>query len=506
MLRPVTLIEDLKPYSVLRHPAPITYSLENNECLLNQAFDVNSLITKDTIRKYPSKLELEQLIATKYQLSPSQVIVGAGGDDVLERFSKAVLEEGREIILPVPTFEMIERYAYFTKAKIIKVKWEDRYPIEEVVSKINKDTAVITVVSPNNPNGLIIAPEELVRISQAATNSLILLDLAYTEFAEIDLTDLALTLKNVVVFRTFSKAWALAGLRVGYALGPENVISWMKTVANPYSVSGVTLEIAKHILSNGESEVEKRVSLIKQERAELENLFQELGENIIHSEGNFIFVRSARALWIWQALSGLGIAIRQFGNKEYLENCLRIACPGDGVIFKKLIAGIKGAYLPQALLFDLDGTLVSLTAFFASRRNPQISLQEILLVEIELLQQLKSKFKLGIVTSCAKEEAEEVLLNLGLKDIFDVLVTPDEAPSKPDPRSVQYALKQLNVESAWMVGDTTRDIKAARNAEVVPLGILHGAENFSLNESSLLKAGAAKVLKNISELGELIYV
>src|SRR5262249_6005414 len=234
------------PYAPPTLRAPIDLFLDANE---GPAAPINvaALIPHMTraSQRYPHAEELERLLAKRLGIAASCVLVTAGGDEAIDRACRAFLERGRDLFLPAPTFEMIGRYARQAGATIISTPWlTGPYPADAVLSLVSPRTAMIAVVSPNNPTGNVATARDLERVSTASPDSLILVDLAYAEFADDDLTPVALGQPNAIVIRTFSKAFGLAGLRVGYAIGPERMIRVMRAVGGPYPVSGLSLLIA----------------------------------------------------------------------------------------------------------------------------------------------------------------------------------------------------------------------------------------------------------------------
>ena len=171
-------------------------------------------------------------------------MVTAGGDDALFRCFLA--SAGKRVVSTTPSFEMIARYATQARVELTEVPWWDtEFPIDEVIAS-GSDVAV--VVSPNNPTGSVIDEPVLNKI--ATSFGLVVLDAAYAEFADTDLTEAALSLDNVVVVRTLSKAFGIAGLRVGYLVGPADLISEISAYGNPYPVSSVSLQLAEEALES----------------------------------------------------------------------------------------------------------------------------------------------------------------------------------------------------------------------------------------------------------------
>jgi len=511
-------------------------------------------------RRYPDPRPLEELLAKRLGVDPRRVLVTAGGDEAIDRVCRAYLAPGRELIQTAPTFEMIARYARLAGAQVVSVPWlRGDYPTDEVISRISPVTRVICVVSPNNPTGATASAQDLKKLSAAAPQALLLVDLAYIEFADSDLTQPAIALPNTVVVRSFSKAWGLAGLRVGYAVGPEEIIDCLRAAGGPYTVSRPSLARAAERLSDG---VEPFVRAIKKEREDLCELLSSLGAEPLPSQANFILCRFKDSAWVYAALASLGILVRIFPTSPELEGCLRITCPGEAEKFARLCAALRTVLQPQGLLFDMDGVLVdvsqsyrraiietaasygvrlgaeeiqaakaeggsnndwALTQKLLQRHGVQADLDEVtrcfenlyqgtpkrpglrraenLLASPGLLESLSRRVPLGVVTGRPRADAERFLKETGVADRLSSLVCLEDAPLKPDPRPVRLALEQLGIERAWMIGDTPDDLTAARLAGVLPLGVLAPEGG---DPGALTDAGAARVLSKLDELQELI--
>jgi histidinol-phosphate aminotransferase len=477
------------------------------------------------------------------------------------------LEPGRKIVVPVPTFEMIERYATLAGAEVVRVPWpEGNYPIQAVLGAIDAGTAMIAVVSPNNPTGAVTPRGDLEALSAAAPAALVMVDLAYTEFADEDLTRAALSLPNAVVIRTFSKAFGLAGLRVGYAIGPERVIRAMRAMGSPFPVSSLSLAAASSALERASTLLPNVVARIREERAALRTLLMDLGARPSPSQGNFVLAEFDDASWVWNALASLGIAVRRFAPGNGLDRSLRITCPGSSLAFDRLSAGLRAALRPGALLFDMDGvladvsgsyrraivltaesfgvrltstdisaaktagnanndwvlthrlvtarggvaTLAEITASFESLyqgtpARPGLQATESLIPDRALLARLAARrgMRLGIVTGRPRADCERFLERAGIADLFQAVVCMEDGPAKPDPAPVLRALEMLGVRAAWLIGDTPDDMVASRAAGVVPIGIPAPGDSAD-STTALTAAGAATVLSSLNQLETLL--
>ena len=567
--QPSPFLEGICSYRVAKAGAPVDLRLDANEgapppASLLKALEAHST---DVVRRYPDARALETRLAKRLGVEVERVLVTAGGDEAINRLSRAVLAPGRVMINAVPTFVMLDHFARLAGGTVIEVPCDGpAYPTDAVIARITPKTALIAVVSPNNPTGAVIEAGALERLSRAAPHAVILLDLAYTEFADEDLTGAALRLPNVVVVRTFSKAYGLAGLRVGYAAGPAEIVDWMRTAGGPYGVARPSLAIAEARLRDAqEEEVDACIRQVKAERTRLEGLLRELGIDVAPSQGNFVFARFGDALWVRDALAGLGIAVRAFPGAPYLEDAVRVTCPASEPDFERLHEAVRTALAPEAILFDMDGVLADvsqsyrqtilataesygvtvttdevteaklrgqsnndwiLTHRLLGERGVETTLEEVtlrfealyqgtdaepglrirerLMIEPERLEALSRKVTLAVVTGRPRSDAARFLDEKGVGRHFSTVVCMEDAPPKPSPAPVKLALERLGLRNAWMVGDTADDIRAARGASVVPIGVAAPGDAFERTEERLTAAGAARVLRQVHELEGLL--
>lgn len=520
-----------KPYRVPSFPGPIEIRLDGNEGPAPDPALLGALADPELMRRYPDPSGLEARLAERLGVSPDRVLVTAGADDALDRFCRAFVGEGRELILPVPTFEMIARYARVAGARIVEVPWNGPFPAEAILAATGERTVAVAVVSPNNPTGAVVSASELEKLAEL--DALLLVDCAYGEYADEDLAARAIALEKAVVLRTFSKAWGLAGLRVGYAVGSPDAITAMRAAGAPYPVSSVSLAIAARWVEEGEGAVLASVERVKEERRALAALLAELGIDARPSQANFVLARFRDAGLVRDCLAGLGIAVRAFPDRPELVDALRISLPGDPDRFARLCHGLRAAVAPEAILLDLDGVLADVSASYRAcirescatwgaeirpeeiasakasgdanndwiltqrllaARGIEASIDEViarfesiyqgtsdapgrwieerLLFSAEKLRAVASRLPIGIVTGRPRADALRFLERFELLGSISCLIGLEDAPPKPDPAPVSLALRKLGVDRAWMVGDTPDDVRAARAAGVVPFGIL----------------------------------
>jgi len=564
-VRPNPIVAGLRPYSPGRLEYDIDLWLDANESLRPAPGLEGAFAKVADLQRYPATQKLEACIAAGHDVEADAVLVTAGADDALERAIRAVCSPGRRAALTRPSFTMLRRYARLAGAEVEEIPWwAGDYPVDSVCERAGDDTAVVTVVSPNNPTGAAISAEALVTLARKLPNTLILLDHAYVEFASEDLTRLALEHSNVVVFRTFSKAWGAAGLRVGYAIGDSRVVRWMRCVGQPYSVSRPSIAVAT-ALTETATVPAQRIEQILTQRKRLDRLLREIGVETLPSQANFILARPKDAETLRRGLGSLGISVRGFAGDGELSEWLRITVPGEVEAFDRLEAAIRTVLEPEALLFDLDGVLADvsgsyrkailetaasygveltskdiaeakavgdanndwcLTRRLLAERGINRSLAEItrtfealyqgddeqpglrrherLMLPVTVLEALAEQRKLAIVTGRPRADAQRFLDEHGIRDVFTAVVTMEDGPAKPNPAPLHLALERLGVRHAWMLGDTPDDLRAARDAGVVPIGVVAPREEISTARSILEGAGAARVLEHINLLEEVL--
>ncbi|HEV8480885.1 MAG TPA: TIGR01548 family HAD-type hydrolase [Candidatus Eisenbacteria bacterium] len=565
---PAPTMSGVRAYAPARPEAPIDLHLDGNEGVGPPPSFLEELgpLPLDVVRLYPDAHALEALLAARLGVPTPCVMVTAGADEGLDRLCRVALAPGRDLVLTTPTFELLDHYALLAGASLVHVPWmEGPFPVESVIEATGPSTALIAVVTPNNPTGAAASAEDLRRLSAACPRALLLADLAYAEFADEDPTRTALELPNAIVARTLSKAWGLAGLRIGYMVGPERVIAWLRAAGGPYSVAGPSLTIAAARLVSDDADVRAYVDRVRRERNDLEQRIAGLRAKALPSQANFVLARFARPLWVWEALAGLGIAVRLFPERPALEGYLRITCPGQADGFERLVSALETILAPEALLFDLDGVLADvsgsyrrailetalsfgatcepadierlkakgdanndwdLTRRLLQERALHFSLDEIterfeaiyqgtqtasglwrserLLAEPEHLSRLAARLPLAVVTGRPRRDAERFLATSGIAELVRVVVCMEDGPLKPDPAPVRAALRAMKVSRAWMIGDTPDDVRAARAAGVLPLGIVAPGDRAEIMTPALRAAGATRVLTSLAQLEEIL--
>lgn len=333
----------------------IGLSLNRNESIpaLSVREELGS-IEVEKVNRYPSASSLQETISEWVKIDANRVVVTNGGDEGIDRVIRSCLTDAKNTVLThSPSFEMFDIYTKNAGGNVDKVDWlSGAFPLDEFQSRINEQTALVVVVSPNNPTGLSVSLESLIEIASTCgrVGCKLLVDLAYVEFADTDPTLELANFDNVILVRTFSKAWGLAGLRVGYLIASANEADRLRAIAGPFPVGGVSLELARRSIEDAADRMEENLEAIKTFREQVRELVGECGGIAGESQGNFVFAEFSNAGELWQALAERGVEVRKF-TCEKLSKFLRITVPGDVASMLQLARAMRDAVGQE---FDLS--------------------------------------------------------------------------------------------------------------------------------------------------------
>lgn len=335
----------LVPYDPKYLPAEMYMSANENPLDVGEEVrrDIERAIRKVRMNRYPDPLanDLRDLIAEANGLDRDWVLVGNGGDELLFGTALAWGGPGRRYLNLPPTFSVYSTNAKLTNTEIVDIPRFgapdfaiDEEAVLERVSDATQPIDFTIVASPNNPTGLR-APQEFMERLLSATDALVMSDEAYFEFSRSTVRPLLESNENLVILRTFSKAFSLAGVRLGYILANPSVIKEYMKVRQPYSVDAVSQAIGRVVFEN-RAKFEPSIRMIIDERERvMEGLKKIPGVTAYPSESNWILFSAEDSSEAWQYLYDHGILIRDFSNAPMLEGMLRvtIGTPGQNDAF-----------------------------------------------------------------------------------------------------------------------------------------------------------------------------
>ena len=263
-----------------------------------------------TLTRYPSLYgdRLKSAIAARLGIDASNVVTGAGSDGVLEPAIRAFAQPGGRMVLADPTFVMAAPFGRMNGLTPVPVPLLDSYDIDSA-AMVASDGCVTYLCAPNNPTGTGISRTSLEEVVAGAPG-LVIIDEAYAEFAAGDAIALALESERVLVVRTFSKAFGLAGLRVGYGIGAPALVQAVEKARGPYTVNAVAERAALAVLEQDDGWVADRVRDAIAARTWLAQELRALGLQPAPSEANFVFVPVDGAPEIAAHMAADGIRVR----------------------------------------------------------------------------------------------------------------------------------------------------------------------------------------------------
>ena len=520
-------------------------------------------LSVDDISAYPEYDSLIEKISEYEDLPTDSVVISNGSDDIIRAVIESYIEEGDKVIVPTPTFTMFPIFLGIKGAEVVKVDSDEnfQFPVEKVLNAIDERTKMIVIITPSSPAGTVISEEDLITVATAAPDTLIFVDEAYTQFTGKSFSRLTEKYKNILVSKTFSKAFGLAALRIGYAVSNRETVENVRKSVAPYAVNSVAVKAAITAIED-KKWMEKCVKKVSEERDFLSERITKLGYKVIPSEANFLlFETYGRSREIVERMSENNILIKAFPNLKKDRDFIRISI-GKEDENRQVLKVFK----PTTLLFDMDGVLIDVSKSYRTviKRTAEffieeevsfekianfkeqggfnndwdlslaivkekrsdvtrdeiievfqklylgenwngLILSESLMINKELLRQLSIRFKLGIVTGRPKEEALFALKRFGIEKFFSSLVgMEDVKEGKPSPEGINRAKEELGEKECWYIGDTTDDMIAAIAADIKPVGVVF-SENRERAAKFLKEAGAEIVLNDVNELKEVLF-
>ncbi|MBC7958240.1 MAG: histidinol-phosphate transaminase [Vallitaleaceae bacterium] len=305
------------------------------------------LSNKDHFTRYPDSdnLKLRQKIAEVFNVSDTQVTCGVGSDQLIECIIKAFIEPGECVLVPNPSFSMYELYTTLSHGKAISYELREdfSYDIGSIIRMYEANhPKIVFICTPNNPTGSIFLKSEIKKLLEIVKCPVVI-DEAYGEFFQDSMISDLMEYPQIIILKTFSKAYGLAGLRVGYAIASQEMIECVNICKPPYNLSSFSSEMARSVLEH----VDYYLQLVQEMINNRELLMQKLEdigcfERIYPSSSNFILVKT-KAQDLVEFLETHKILVRGYGFTGRLSHCIRISV-GTEAENKQLIDTLK-AYL-----------------------------------------------------------------------------------------------------------------------------------------------------------------
>jgi histidinol-phosphate aminotransferase len=316
-------VEEYRPV-VTSHNAKLRLDLNESTtgCSPRVLAKLNSMDAR-TLALYPDRDAGEKLVAEFLGLDQAQVLLTNGADEGIEVLCRAFLESGDEMIQVLPAFSMYEIFAQGSGAKVVSIPADEdfAFPLRDIFEAINPRTRLIVITNPNNPTGVIASRSDILSVLLAAPHAAVLVDEAYFEFCGQTVMDQVGKIANLFVIRTFSKAYGLAGLRLGILAGAEEHMTHLRKICCPFNINAFALECLSVALSD-QDYVNRYVRQTCATREWLTTQLKQLGFKCWASHGNFVLSRfGERKGPILDALRARGIELR---DRSDCEGCVRL--------------------------------------------------------------------------------------------------------------------------------------------------------------------------------------
>jgi len=334
-------LKQIKPYTCARQLYSQGIFFDANE---NDFGSVTKIPGCNNLNRYPDPncKKLTLALSTYLKVKTKNIIIGNGSDEIISLLTQLVINPNDEVIIIEPSYGMYRVASEISGATIKTSLLTDSWQLDvnDIRNKISNKTKIIFMCSPNNPTGNLLKKTNIEIICKS-TKAIIVLDEAYIEFSSrpslIKLTD---KFQNLIILRTLSKAWGLAGIRIGYGIAQEELINYLKKIKLPYNVNRLSCEIATQALGQAQK-MAKLKTQMQQEKIVINNTLTKLGCRVFPSETNFLLVQNSNCNKIVDILAKrYKLIVRNMSDKPKLKNCFRITI-GTPKCNQKLLKALK---------------------------------------------------------------------------------------------------------------------------------------------------------------------
>lgn len=299
---------------------------ENTFACSPKVIETLGRVSRAELTMYPEREHVERIAAAHLGLDPAQVLLTNGVDEAIHVLCQTYLAEGDEMLLPVPTYSMYGVYASGTEGALVELPADAdfRFPLDALLRKLTPATKLIAIANPNSPTGQATTRNDIRRIFDAAPQAAVLVDEAYFHFHGETVIDLIGRVPNLIVARTFSKAYGLAGLRLGLLAAAEEQMQWLRRVISPYSVNSLALACLPTALED-QAYINSYVGEVLAARAEFTAAMERMGVRYWPSQANFVLVRiGPKHAEFSKVMREHGVLVRDRSSDPGCDGCVRI--------------------------------------------------------------------------------------------------------------------------------------------------------------------------------------
>lgn len=329
MLRARKAVERLKKYRPPLEGRGGKMRLDFNENTVGCAPEVlrtlRRALNPEMLTRYPEYEQSRRTLARCFGVSPEETVLANGTDDAIKMICDTFVDPDDVLLVPAPTFPVYEFFHNVAGGRVVRVRYDENFhlPIDELVAALKKKARWLALANPNNPTGTQIPKTELRIILEAANHTIVLVDEAYFDFSGQTVLPWIRKYPNLIVTRTFSKAFGLAALRMGLIFANPELAEALHRAQNPFAVNSLALLAACEAIRH-EDYVQRYVAEVRANREALCRRLKELGIPYVPSFANFVLTRvGERAPEIARRLREEGILVRDWSYDPHLKGYLR---------------------------------------------------------------------------------------------------------------------------------------------------------------------------------------
>ena len=555
MIEPRKTIRDMDAYNPPLEGRRGKVRLDFNENTAGSGITIEGLPDEE-INTYPEYNLFMTELSKVFDMPIERMLPTNGTGEAISLIAFTFIEPSIDKALTSdPTFALIPHYLKIAGAKLMQVPSTNNYDFDlnSIEANLESGVKLVILASPDNPTGAMISPEQVLSWCERYPKTLFVIDEAYAEYS--DASSLALTLEfdNLLVTRTFSKSWGMAGLRLGVIFGSPRLMNFLRMVRAPYSVNSMAVNAARAILGRKDLLLSEAKNLMVRKKR-FADLVEERGFRTHSAGGNFFLVKAGiDAKPLTNYLRDEGVLVRDQSSRRGMDGIFRITV-GTDEENKRLINLLDSYCKKRAVIFDLDDTLVDTSKSYDSviselvlsksgiplkhgelsalreqggfnddwesthellrRRNVDVSLDvvsregkriylskarenEKLLVDPDLFEKLSSRSRLFIFTGRTRDEYEPVWKH-ALDGYFECVFCKDDfkdLAAKPSPDMLIEIRRKTGIDMGIYVGNSVDDMRSAKEAGMTAIGVAS-----TCSGETLIKAGASMVIDDVNAL------
>ncbi len=345
MVRPRKAVERLKKYRPPLEGRGGKLRLDFNENTVGCAPEVvramRRALSAETLTRYPEYAAARETLAKYFRVADDEILLTNGTDDAIKLICDAFVDPGDTLLIPTPTFPVYQFFHQVAGGRVLGVPCDESFalPLAGLLKALKKRVRWMALANPNNPTGTTISKRDLATLLRAAPQTLVLADEAYFDFCGETVLGWIRKYENLVVTRTFSKAFGLAALRMGCIFANAELAENLRRAQNPFSVNSLAVACACEAIRH-EEYVRRYAGEVRANRAEFCRLLDALGLPYVPSEANFVLTRvGERASEIAARLRGEGILVRDWSYDPHLKGYVRFTI-GSAAQTRRLIQAL----------------------------------------------------------------------------------------------------------------------------------------------------------------------